>query len=438
MQGRSATSSAEGMDDAALVERVRRGDASAYDTLVRRHEALCFRTAYGITGDAEEARDAAQDAFVKAYFNLARFRAGAPFRPWIVRIAANEARNRRMAAARRQGLVQRAAVAGGLSAAGEGGALDEARTHRAAGASVGDGAGSPEAMVLAQERREAIVSALNELRHEDRVAIASRYFLELSEAEMAATLGWARGTVKSRLSRALGRLRHRLVAAAVLAVVLLLALLAVPQTRAAIAERLGVLGIRIVGMPFLPQEPAALAPRGALSEPAAPSEGAAALADRLRLGQPVTLQEAQRRVAYRVLLPSDPALGAPDEVFHSAAVAGGQVSFVYHARAGAPPASQTGVALLVSQFRGALEPELYAKMLGPHTHLERLTLDGGRAVWLEGAPHAVIVRTPEGQIFVDQARLAANVLAWERGGLTLRLEGALDRPTALRLATSFR
>ena len=170
-------------DDAMLVERARRGDVSAYEVLVRLHEAPCIRTAYGITGDAEEARDAVQDAFVKAYYNLDRFRVGAPFRPWISRIAANEARNRRVAAGRRQGLAARGSV------------LD-----------LGS-APSSEDVVLDAERRALLVKALNELRPEDRLAIAGRYFLDLSEGEMAETLGWPRGTVKSRLSRALVKLR---------------------------------------------------------------------------------------------------------------------------------------------------------------------------------------------------------------------------------------
>ena len=68
---------------------------------------------------------------------------------------------------------------------------------------------SPEAAAVAAETRATLLQAVNELREEDRLVIACRYFLDLSEAEMAETLGIARGTVKSRLSRALGRLRAR-------------------------------------------------------------------------------------------------------------------------------------------------------------------------------------------------------------------------------------
>ncbi|MDQ3874484.1 MAG: sigma-70 family RNA polymerase sigma factor [Actinomycetota bacterium] len=175
-------------DDEELVERARRGEGHAYDDLVERHQAAAFRTAYVITGSAVEAEDAAQEAFVKAYRALGRFRRGAPFRPWLLRIVANEARNRRRSSARRAGLTIR--LAGDQSS--------------------GDAAPSPEAQLLDSERREALLAALVRLREEDRLVIACRYFLELSEDETAAVLGWRRGTVKSRLSRALERLRGEL------------------------------------------------------------------------------------------------------------------------------------------------------------------------------------------------------------------------------------
>jgi RNA polymerase sigma factor (sigma-70 family) len=176
------------LEDAKLVGMAKDGDVSAYERLVRVHQQVAFRTAYVITGDAGEAEDAAQEAFVKAYRSLNRFRKGAPFRPWLLTIVANEARNRRKAAGRRAGLV--------LRTAGEG--------------SFGSGDPSPEASAMASERREELLGALGTLREEDRQTIAFRYFLGLSEAETAEAMGCARGTVKSRLSRAIGRLRERM------------------------------------------------------------------------------------------------------------------------------------------------------------------------------------------------------------------------------------
>ena len=144
-----------------------------------------MRTAYLACGDAAEAEDAAQEAFVKAHAALGRFRPGAPFRPWLLRIVVNEARNRRRSAGRRTGLVLRIA---------------EDRP-------ADDAAPSPEAAVLADEARRDLLAALERLPHDDRLVIGCRFFLELSEAETATALDVPRGTVKSRLSRALGRLR---------------------------------------------------------------------------------------------------------------------------------------------------------------------------------------------------------------------------------------
>jgi RNA polymerase sigma-70 factor, ECF subfamily len=169
-----------------LVERAKGGDTDAYAALVRGHEEIAFRTAVLITGDAAEAEEAAQDGFVKAYRALGRFRSGEPLRPWLLTIVANEARNRRRAGGRRAALAVR--VAG------------EERPSREA-------APSPEAALLASEQRATLLAALGRLREEDRLVISCRYLLDLSEAETAVALGVPRGTVKSRLSRGLERLR---------------------------------------------------------------------------------------------------------------------------------------------------------------------------------------------------------------------------------------
>jgi len=168
-----------------LVERARRGDPGAFEALVVSYQSLAFRTAFVITGDASDAEEAAQDAFVKAHRALGRFRSGRPFRPWLLTIVANEARNRRRTRGRRTALALRAADPG---APGE----------------------DPETAALASERRERLLTAVERLRDDDREVLACRYFLELSEDETAAALGIARGTVKSRTHRALERLQEEL------------------------------------------------------------------------------------------------------------------------------------------------------------------------------------------------------------------------------------
>ena len=175
-------------DEQQLIERARRGDNAAYERLVADHQGVAFRVAYLVSGDAAEAEDAAQSAFIKAYYALDRFRRGSPFRPWLLKIVGNEARNRRRSAGRRANLALR--VAG-----------DRPRD---------DAAPSPEAMVLASERNRRLLAALEELREEERLVIAYRYLLGLSEAETAATLGVRVGTIKSRASRGLDHLRELL------------------------------------------------------------------------------------------------------------------------------------------------------------------------------------------------------------------------------------
>jgi RNA polymerase sigma factor (sigma-70 family) len=189
-EGRAAGVSDVDDTEARLVERARQGDQDAFGELVSRHQDVVFRSAYLITRDRDEAADAAQQAFIKAYRSLGRFRLGWPFRPWLVRIATNEARNLRRAAGTRGRLAVRI------------------------GAEWDTGA-SPEGEALAAERRSQLLAALDRCRAEDREIIGYRYFLDLSEAEMAVALDCRPGTVKSRLSRALGRLRAELTADAV-------------------------------------------------------------------------------------------------------------------------------------------------------------------------------------------------------------------------------
>ena len=180
-------------DDAELFSRALRGETAAYEEIVQRYQQVAFRTAYVITGSAAEAEDAAQDGFVKAYRALATFRPGAEPRPWLLRIVANEARNRVRSTGRRHQLELRLA---------EGHRLSD-------GLRPGGAAPSPEAAAVAAEDSRRLLGLVDELSDEDRLVISSRYFMELSGEETAAALGIPEGTVKSRLSRALARLRAR-------------------------------------------------------------------------------------------------------------------------------------------------------------------------------------------------------------------------------------
>ncbi|MFF5217378.1 RNA polymerase sigma factor [Micromonospora sp. NPDC000442] len=173
------------LDDEQFVTRAQAGDLEAYESLVTRHTAAAHRTAV-LLGAGSDAEDVIQEAFVKGYRKLDRYRGESSFRSWLLAIVANETRNLHRTRERRNGLVLRAArVASGA----------EIVEDDAVGA------------VLAGERRAALVRALRSLPSRDREVIVCRFLLDLSEDETVTMLGWPRGTVKSRTSRALVKLR---------------------------------------------------------------------------------------------------------------------------------------------------------------------------------------------------------------------------------------
>lgn len=177
--------SAGARDDVALAQEARSGDRAAFAELVERHRRVAFRVAYLVTGSAADAEDATQEAFVKAYLRLDSFKPGAAFRPWLLTIVGNEARNRRRAEGRRLHYQTRAASLSTLATS----------------------APSPEDAAESAEAGRRLVAAVNELPEAERLIVGLRYFLELSERETALAADVPAGTVKSRLSRALARLR---------------------------------------------------------------------------------------------------------------------------------------------------------------------------------------------------------------------------------------
>jgi RNA polymerase sigma-70 factor (ECF subfamily) len=168
--------------ESELVERARRGQADAYAELVRVHRDAAFRTAYLITGSSADAEESAQDGFVKAYRALGSFRAGAPFRPWLLRIVANDARNRRRARGRRE------AVALRLVSEAEHATVEPLRT----------------------DERADLLRALSALRREEQLAIVAKYLIGLTDEECATALDAPLGTVKSWVSRGLAHMRREL------------------------------------------------------------------------------------------------------------------------------------------------------------------------------------------------------------------------------------
>jgi RNA polymerase sigma-70 factor, ECF subfamily len=167
--------------DADLILQARRGNDAAWTQLMRLHQESVFRLAYLILGDADEAEDVAQDSFIRAYQKLDQFDEQRPFRPWLLQICKNLARNRQRSLSRYWRAAQR------FFQAHPDAHIVAAHTEQAA-----------EAQVLWR--------AVRSLRPAAQEIIYLRFFLELSEAETAVSLNIAPGTVKSRTHRALKQL----------------------------------------------------------------------------------------------------------------------------------------------------------------------------------------------------------------------------------------
>jgi len=174
------------LDEDELLRQAREGGLDAYAELLHLHQDAARRLARFLCGS--DGDDATQEAFVKSWSSLSRYRGDAPFRSWLLRIVANESRNRVRASGRRR----------------------QYELRLAADRTSGEAAPSPEVAALERERRTRLLEAIDALPEHLREVVVYRHLLELSEAETADLLDAPAGTVKSRLSRALDRLRAEL------------------------------------------------------------------------------------------------------------------------------------------------------------------------------------------------------------------------------------
>jgi RNA polymerase sigma-70 factor (ECF subfamily) len=172
--------------DAELVARARAGDTGAFGALVERHQAAALRVAAAVSGSTSDAADIAQEAFVKAYRSLSKLAEPATVRGWLLRIVANEAKNHLRGRHRRLTREERF------------------------GSWVVSPTPDPELSALDAEAAHGLAAALGRIPVRHRQVLAYRYFAGLSERDTAAAMGVAAGTVKSRTSRALARLRAEL------------------------------------------------------------------------------------------------------------------------------------------------------------------------------------------------------------------------------------
>jgi len=178
----------EGIEDLAhrRVGAAQAGNGGAFGELVRPHQQAALRVATVVLGTSEGADDVVQHAIERAWRAVRTFDADRPFGPWFLRIVANCARNDRRSRGRRGRLQVRVA------------SVPEAVVI------------TPDQIAVADEDRQRVVDAMNRLSRADRLVIALRFFEEMNEHDMAETLDCRAGTVKSRLSRAMSRLRTEL------------------------------------------------------------------------------------------------------------------------------------------------------------------------------------------------------------------------------------
>ena len=214
----------------------------------------------------------------------------------------------------------------------------------------------------------------------------------------------ARRVERPAPSRLPARRRTLVVALAALAVAAG-AVLAVPQARTAILELFGLRGVEIERVTTLPSGQANA---------------------ELGLGRLVSLEDAQARVPYRIVLPKLDA-GRPSRVYLASQPPGGQIGLLL---------SVDGERVLFTEFRADPDDRFVGKQIASGTRVERVAVAGEPGYWVEGDPHFFFYRDASGEIREETERLAGNVLLWERGERLLRLEGDLTKAEALALARS--
>ena len=176
------------MQNGELAQRARRGDLDAYEALLRCYQHDAQRAAFLVLRQREEAEDAVQEAFVRAWDRIDQFDARRSFRPWLLKIVTNEARDRRRTRGRQHRLKLRA--------------IQEMATTNVTP--------SPERRVVTRERVENVIDEIHLMDEDDQIILTYRYFLDLPTTEIAELLDMPHGTVRSRISRARQHLRMQL------------------------------------------------------------------------------------------------------------------------------------------------------------------------------------------------------------------------------------
>ena len=135
-----------------------------------------------------------------------------------------------------------------------------------------------------------------------------------------------------------------------------------------------------------------------------------------------------------LLVPDMPELGAPEHVFFDRQTRA--AALTWGARDGLPADPDTGLGIVVTQFRANIGPETFEKVIHSGTRVEPVAVNGTTGYWIEGGEHYFFFRTAEGDVLETTIRLVGTTLMWEQAGLTVRIEGAPTLADAVRIAGS--
>lgn len=234
--------------------------------------------------------------------------------------------------------------------------------------------------------------------------------LERRLVDLAGHLDWPERDVVSRLQLIPVPRRRRVLSIAWASLlVVLVVILAIPAGRQAVADLFGLGGV-VFGR----------------TESVSPTPG-----DWLEFGNPISRQEAAGLLAAEFAMPTH--LRPPDSIHHDPAL--GAVVLVWAADRSLPALLDTDIGILLTVFPTPVEPVL-RKDLPIGTEVEWVAVREEAGLWVEGAPHRLVYPSLDGDVEVEAARLAGNVLIWIRGDLTYRLESALDLASSLSIAES--
>jgi hypothetical protein len=242
------------------------------------------------------------------------------------------------------------------------------------------------------------------------------------------------GAATARSGWLSGRNQRRRAAVAVIGVAMacVVAAVAVAPVRSAVADFFGVDGAHVTRTAHTPT------PTGPSTAPPLVTTPPVDPVAALHLGTPTTLVDAARLVGFPMRLPTVTPYQSPDVVLVGTPPVGGMASMVYLPAPGRPAVARTGVAALLSEFRGHLDAGYFQKVAGPGTTVDPVRVGSAEGFWLSGAPHEFLYVSAAGTVDTETIRLATNTLVWSVGGITYRLESALPRDSAVATAASMR